>query len=68
MRAYLVTTGLIFALLALAHLLRSIAEASRFASDPWFILEGPGIGVIAVAFCAWAWSLLRQTARPASRT
>ena len=63
MRAYLVTTGLIFALLAVAHLLRSIAEASRFSSDPWFILEGPGIGVIAVAFCVWAWTLWRRTAR-----
>ena len=63
MRAYLVTTGLIFALLAIAHVLRTIAESSRLAADPWFMLEGPGIGILAGLFCLWAWSLLRRTAR-----
>jgi hypothetical protein len=64
-RAYLATTGLLFALLALAHLLRSIAESSRFATDPWFILEGPGIGIAAAAICVWAWRLFRV--HPTSR-
>ena len=64
MRGYLVTTGVIFALLALAHVLRTIAEWSRLATDPAFILEGPGIGVAAAALCFWAWRLLRVSARP----
>jgi hypothetical protein len=64
MRGYLATTGVIFALLALAHVLRTIAEWSRLATDPGFILEGPGIGVAAAALCFWAWRLLRVSAPP----
>jgi hypothetical protein len=64
-RAYLVTTGILFALLAVAHILRTIGESSRFTSDPWFILEGPGIGIAAAGLCIWAWRLLRL--HPTSR-
>ena len=64
MKGYLITTGLIFALLALAHLLRTIAEPSRLMADPWFLLEGPGIGVAAGALAFWAWRLLRRSAPP----
>ena len=39
MKAYLVTTGTLFALLALVHLWRIIAEWPRLATDPWFILR-----------------------------
>ena len=63
MKAYLITTGAIFALLALAHLLRTIAGWSRLAADPWFALEGPGIGLVAAALCLWAWRLLRVSPR-----
>ena len=59
MKPYLLTTGSVFALLAIAHLLRTIAEWSRLGTDPGFILEGPGIGVIAAAIAIWAWRLLR---------
>jgi hypothetical protein len=62
-KAYLITTGVLFGLLALAHLLRTIVEWSRLASDPWFVLQGPGIGVVAAALCFWAWRLLRLAAR-----
>ena len=62
MKAYLLTTGGLFALLALAHLGRTIAESSRLRSDPGFILEGPGLGLLAAAIAVWAWRLLR-TAR-----
>jgi hypothetical protein len=64
MNAYLITTGVIFALLALAHLLRTIAEWSRLTTDPWFILVGPGIGILAAALSFWAWRLLRGSGRP----
>ena len=63
MKAYLFTTGAIFAVLAVAHVLRTIAEWPRVAVDPWFILEGPGIGLLAAALCVWAWRLLRLAGR-----
>ena len=63
MKAYLITTGTLFALIALAHLLRTISEWSRLATDPWFILEGPALGVAAGALGFWAWRLLRLSVR-----
>jgi hypothetical protein len=63
MRPYLLTTGAIFGLLAAAHVLRTIAEWPRLATDRGFILEGPGIGVVAAAICVWACRLLRVTTR-----
>jgi hypothetical protein len=63
MKAYLITTGTVFALLALAHLLRTIAEWPRLTTDPGFLLEVPGIGIAAAALCFWAWRLLRVPAR-----
>ena len=63
MKAYLLTTGALFALLAVAHVLRTIAEWPRLTTDPWFILEVPGIGILAGAICLWAWRLLRLSAR-----
>ena len=62
MKGYLLTTATLFGLVALAHVLRTIVEAPRLATDPWFILEGPGLGVAAGILCAWAWRLLRQLA------
>jgi len=63
MKVYLIATGVLFALLALAHLFRTIGEWPRLGTDPWFFLEGPGIGVFAGALSFWAWRLLRQAAR-----
>lgn len=34
MRAYLVATGTLFGLIAVAHFARTIAESQRLASDP----------------------------------
>jgi hypothetical protein len=67
MKPYLITTGSLFTLLAVAHVLRTIAEWSRLASDPGFIVEGPGIGVIAAAIAIWAWRLLRSPALASPR-
>jgi hypothetical protein len=62
MKAYLITTGALFALLALVHLWRTIAEWPRLSTNPWFLLEGPGIGLVAAALCFWAWRLIRPRA------
>ena len=63
MKAYLVVTGSIFGLIALAHLARTVAESQRLGSDPWFYLEGPGLGLVATALSLWAWRLLWRAAR-----
>jgi hypothetical protein len=60
MKSYLVTTAAIFGLLALVHLLRTIAEWSQIGSNPGFIVEGPGIGLLAAALCVWGVRLLRS--------
>jgi hypothetical protein len=63
MKAYLATTGTIFALIALAHLLRAIAERSLLATDPSHYLLMSALGVISAALSVWAWSLFRHRIR-----
>lgn len=63
MKRYLFTTGTLFALVAVAHVLRTFAEWSRLTTEPWFILEGPGLGLGAGALGLWAWRLSRMPAR-----
>ena len=47
MKAYVMTTGVVFGLLALAHIWRVIAEGPRLATDPFYVL----ITVAAAALC-----------------
>ena len=68
MKAYLITTGALFALIGVAHILRTIAEWSRLSTDPGFYLEGPGLGVVAAALSIWAWRLLPSARRPRDTT
>ena len=60
MRAYLISTGVLFALVAVAHVWRVIAESSALATDPWFIL----LTILAVGMSAWAFRLLRSVTPP----
>ena len=59
MKAYLLTTSVVFALLTLAHLLRIIVEGPHLAKDPFFLL----ITVVAGGLCVWALWLLRLSKR-----
>lgn len=59
MRNYVITTGALFALITVAHLLRIIDEWPRFATDPWYIL----LTAAAAGLSLWAWRLLRIAAR-----
>ena len=57
MRAYVLTTGIVFGLLTLAHLWRIAAEGAHLLTSPWWV----GITVGAGALSVWAWRLLRQS-------
>jgi len=67
MKSYIIATGTLFALIALAHIARTVVEWSRIGTDPWFALEGPGIGIVAGALCVWAVRLLRVPAEGGAR-
>ncbi len=55
MRAYVLTTGIVFGLLTLAHLWRIAEEGVQLLTNPWWV--GITLGAGALAF--WAWRLLR---------
>jgi len=60
MKAFLLTTGIAFGLIVVAHIWRVITESSSLARDPWFIL----LTLVAAAMSAWAFYLARSRARP----
>ncbi len=60
MKAYLITTGSIFGLIVLAHILRIMEEGQHLARDPGYILLTAAAG----AMCAWAVRLLLRLSKP----
>ena len=58
MKAYVITTGVIFAVITIAHILRIVAEP-RTATEPFFIL----LKVLSAALCAWGFLVLRRLNR-----
>lgn len=58
MRAYIMTTGVIFGLITLAHLWRIVEEGSRLFSEPFYLF----LTVLAAGLCVWAGVLLRRPA------
>jgi hypothetical protein len=60
MKAYLITTGTIFGLMAVLHLLRAIGERQKLTTDPGYFLSMAALGVVAAALSVWAWRLLRR--------
>ncbi len=59
MRTYVITTGALFGLLTIAHVLRVFLENRHLARDPWYI----GITLLTAGLCLWAWRLLRPSGR-----
>ena len=59
MKTYVVTTGVVFGLLALAHVWRVRAEGTGVL-NPFFV----AITVVAAAFSVWAFLLVRKVAKP----
>ncbi|MEO8189563.1 MAG: hypothetical protein ABI682_04420 [Acidobacteriota bacterium] len=58
MKAYVVTTGALFALLMVAHLARMFQERN-LATDPWYV----SLTVAAALMCVWAWRVLRRPSK-----
>ena len=56
MKAYVMTTGALFGLLTVAHLLRMVDER-RFLTDPWYILITAATAVLS----AWSWYVLKRS-------
>jgi hypothetical protein len=56
MKAYFITTGVIFGLLTIMHVWRMFSEGG-FHRDPWFV----AITLLSAGFCIWAFQLLRKT-------
>ena len=54
MKAYILTTGSLFGLLAIVHIWRMVVETSA-AKEPWVV----GTTVLAVVLCVWAGRLLK---------
>jgi hypothetical protein len=61
MRAYVITTAAVFALLVVAHVVRVALEGTRLLTEPDFVLAT----LIPAALCVWAWRLLRGGKAPA---
>jgi hypothetical protein len=59
MRAYVITTGILFAVLVAVHALRAIEEGPQLLKEPPFILTTLAAAVLFV----WAMSLLRRSPR-----
>jgi hypothetical protein len=58
MKAYVITTGAVFGLLALAHIWRAVVERSAL-TQPWWVL----ITLAAAALCVWAVRLIMRWPR-----
>jgi tetrahydromethanopterin S-methyltransferase subunit E len=59
MRAYLLTTGIAFGLIVVAHVWRVVAESHALVRDPGFIV----LTLIAASMSGWAFYLVRSSAR-----
>jgi len=59
MKAYLITTGVLFGLIVAAHIARVFTHEVQIMTDPWFLLST----AIAVGMCGWAAWLLTGLAR-----
>ena len=63
MKAYLITTGVLFALLSLVHVLRVAAEWRHAMNQPGFLVGMAGLTVLTGLLSAWAWYLLARAKR-----
>ncbi len=63
MKAYLVTTGTVFGLVAVLHAVRAVEDRSLLSTNPVEFLSMAALGLLAAALSVWAWRLLRRQLR-----
>ena len=63
MKAYLITTGSLFGLMAAVHVWRGVVEWPRGGISAGFILEMGLLVALPGILSWWAWSLLRKGSR-----
>ena len=56
MKAYIITSGLIFFLIAIAHIVRVAMESTRILHEPIFVV----LTLLAAALSIWAFIVLRR--------
>ncbi len=59
MKSYVLTTGIVFGLLALAHIARIFVDSAQVLAEPVFLLTT----VASAVLCVWAIVLLKQSSR-----
>lgn len=59
MKAYVLTTGLVFVLIVAGHVARILAEGPRVLTEPIFALST----LLSVGLAAWAWRLFQRLSR-----
>jgi hypothetical protein len=56
MKAYVITSGAVFGLLTIAHIVRAIFEGVHVVANPIFVI----ITLISAGLCIWAVTTLRR--------
>jgi hypothetical protein len=59
MKAYLLTTCVVFGVITVAHIWRGIVEGVQLMQQPWYIL----MTLVGAALCFWGVLLLRRGPR-----
>ena len=59
MRTYIVTTGVLFGVITIAHILRMISEKPHLAEEFWYL----SLTAVSAALCLWAFLLLKKSKR-----
>ena len=59
MKAYVLTTGIIFGLITVAHVWRAIVEHMDLTKEPWYVL----LILVTAALSFWAWKTYRRSPR-----
>jgi hypothetical protein len=65
-KAYLGTTGVIFALVTVAHLARTPEMQRGFERDPWSVVAYHLLTLLSAGLAVWAWRLFARLSRPAT--
>lgn len=63
MKVYVLTTGVVFALIMAAHIARIFTEGLHLLVEPVFLLTS----LLSLGLTAWAWRLYRRLSRGAEK-